>query len=224
MAFDDWEIVPTEIQEEKHNANLGCNIFLRRQGSKGEKYVLYILFCAPEPEALSSSKTPKIEENNNNSTQTNCIEKLVDFTENSFPKECQINGMIIVSLFSYSKIPDRLIHELDKHLLTKGTPEKAIAYIIGEQNGPKHWEPIADEATCICAAWGDFLTHDGYGLTGRSAFWRPYILKWKNAVAGWLNNEYPDLRGYLGFFPSYPINLEPCDHTFVIARLPQNLT
>ena len=79
------------------------------------------MFCAPEPEALSSSsKTPKIEENNNNSTQTNCIEKLVDFTENSFPKECQINGMIIVSLFSYSKIPDRLIHELDKHLLTKG--------------------------------------------------------------------------------------------------------
>ena len=78
------------------------------------------MFCAPKPEAaLSSSKTPKIEENNN-STQTNCIEKLVDFTENSFPKECQINGMIIVSLFSYSKIPDRLIHELDKHLLTKG--------------------------------------------------------------------------------------------------------
>ena len=207
------------------------------------------MFCAPEPEALSSSKTPKIEENNNNSTQTNssCIGKLIDFTENSFPKECQINGMIIVSLFSYSKIPDRLIHELDKHLLTKGncnrnpdfffmltesilnfvskgSPEKAIAYIIGEQNGPKHWEPIADEATCICAAWGDFLTHDGYGLTGRSAFWRPYILKWKNSVAGWLNNEYPDLRGYLGFFPSYPINLEPCDHTFVIARLPQNLT
>ena len=86
------------------------------------------------------------------------------------------------------------------------------------------FSPIADEATCICAAWGDFLTHDGYGQTGRSSFWRPYILKWKNAVAGWLNNEYPDLRGYLGFFPSYPINLEPCDHTFVIARLPQNLT
>ena len=122
FIFLDWEIVPTEIQEQKNNANLGCNIFLRRKGSKGEKYVLYILFCAPEPEALSSSKTPKIEENNNNSTQTNssCIGKLIDFTENSFPKECQINGMIIVSLFSYSKIPDRLIHELDKHLLTKG--------------------------------------------------------------------------------------------------------
>ena len=142
FIFLDWEIVPTEIQEQ-HDVNFRYNISLRRKGTEGEKYVLYILFCAPEPEETKTTTGEKLN-NSNNQTTTNssCIGKLIDFTENSFPKECQINGMIIVSLFRFNEIPDRLIHALDRYLATKGSPEKAFEYIIGEQNGPKHWEPI----------------------------------------------------------------------------------